>query len=135
MRTTIIHKVENPELFKQNLLLWSQRFHEIVWLDSNNYQQTYSSFDTILAVDAMSSIQTNYRDAFNTLKHYQSNCKDWIFGYLTYDLKNDVEPLESNNYDGLQFPDLFFFQPKNFHSIGRRELMKVFLLEKYHEVF
>lgn len=121
MRTTIIHKVENPELFKQNLLLWSQRFHEIVWLDSNNYQQTYSSFDTILAVDAMSSIQTNYRDAFNTLKHYQSNCKDWIFGYLTYDLKNDVEPLESNNYDGLQFPDLFFFQPK-----------KLFLFKENH---
>ncbi|WP_338358343.1 anthranilate synthase component I family protein [Yeosuana marina] len=112
MRTTISHNVENPEVFKQKLLLWSQQFHEVVWLDSNNYEQTYSSFDAVLAVDAMSSVQTNHCDAFNTLKQYQSNCKDWIFGYLTYDLKNDVEPLESNNFDGLQFPDLFFFQPK-----------------------
>ncbi len=112
LRTTISHNVENPEVFKQKLLLWSQQFHEVVWLDSNNYEQTYSSFDAVLAVDAMSSVQTNHCDAFNTLKQYQSNCKDWIFGYLTYDLKNDVEPLESNNFDGLQFPDLFFFQPK-----------------------
>ena len=27
-------------------------------------------------------------------------------------LKNDVESLESNNFDGLQFPELYFFQPK-----------------------
>ncbi|WP_339918067.1 anthranilate synthase component I family protein [Yeosuana marina] len=112
MRTTISHNVENPEVFKQKLLFWSQQFHEVVWLDSNNYEQTYSSFDAVLAVDAMSSVQTNHCDAFNTLKQYQSNCKDWIFGYLTYDLKNDVEPLESHNFDGLEFPDLYFFQPK-----------------------
>src|SRR5690606_32451593 len=37
---------------------------------------------------------------------------DWIFGYLSYDLKNDVENLKSNNSDGLDFPDLYFFQPK-----------------------
>ncbi len=112
LRTTISHNVENPEVFKQKLLFWSQQFHEVVWLDSNNYEQTYSSFDAVLAVDAMSSVQTNHCDAFNTLKQYQSNCKDWIFGYLTYDLKNDVEPLESHNFDGLEFPDLYFFQPK-----------------------
>ncbi len=112
LRTTISHNVENPEVFKQKLLLWSQQFHEVVWLDSNNYEQTYSSFDAVLAVDAMSSVQTNHCDAFNTLKQYQSNCKDWILGYLTYDLKNDVEPLESHNFDGLEFPDLYFFQPK-----------------------
>ncbi len=112
LRTTIIHKVENVEVFKQNLLVWSQQFCEVVWLDSNNYHQTYSSFDAVLAVDAISHIKTNYRDAFNTLKQYQLKCSDWIFGYLTYDLKNDVEPLESHNFDGLEFPDLYFFQPK-----------------------
>ncbi len=112
LRTTIIHKVENVEVFKQNLLVWSQQFCEVVWLDSNNYHQTYSSFDAVLAVDAMSHIKTNYRDAFNTLKQYQLKCNDWIFGYLTYDLKNDVESLESHNFDGLEFPDLYFFQPK-----------------------
>ena len=112
MRTKFIHNVDNQELFKQNVLVWSQQFHEVVWLDSNNYNQKYSSYDAILAVDAVNSIQTDYHHAFNTLKHYQSNCSDWIFGFLTYDLKNDVENLESNNFDGLQFPEMYFFQPK-----------------------
>lgn len=46
------------------------------------------------------------------MKQYQQQTKDWLFGYLSYDLKNDIEDLHSNNFDRLEFPDLFFFQPK-----------------------
>lgn len=35
----------------------------------------------------------------------------YIFGYLSYDLKNDIEPLDSENYDGSNFPDLHFWVP------------------------
>lgn len=112
MRTKYIYNIENPESFKQNILFWSQQFGEVVWLDSNNYQQAYSNYDAVLAVDANSSIHSNYNQAFDNLKQYQTKCKDWIFGYLTYDLKNDVENLQSQNFDGLQFPELYFFQPK-----------------------
>ncbi|MBT8314216.1 MAG: anthranilate synthase component I family protein, partial [Maribacter sp.] len=42
---------------------------------------------------------------------------DWIFGYLSYDLKNDVERLSSNNHDRLYFPELLFFQPKKIIKI------------------
>lgn len=117
MRTKQIHKTDNPELFKYQLLVWSQQFDDVVWLDSNNYQQTYSSYDAVLAVDSLTSIQTQAIGAFNTLKAYQSTAKDWIFGYLSYDLKNDVEALESHNFDGLQFPELYFFQPKKLFLI------------------
>ena len=127
MRTKYLHTVNDPELFKQKLLVWSQQFKEIICLDSNKYQQNYSSFDAVLAVDAVNSIQTDYNKAFNTLKHYQSNCKDWIFGYLTYDLKNDVESLESNNFDGLQFPELYFFQPKKIFLFRENEVVLLYL--------
>ena len=112
MRTSYIHTIKNPEQFKKQLLLWAQQFDDVVWLDSNHYAQTYSSFDAVLAVDAFTGIQTDYHDGFEKLKEYQTITNDWIFGYLTYDLKNDVEPLTSKNFDGLQFPDLYFFQPK-----------------------
>ena len=95
MRTKYLHTVDDLELFKQKLLDWSQQFKEVICLDSNKYQQNYSSFDAVLAVDAVNSIQTDYNKAFNTLKHYQSNCKDWIFGYITYDIKNDIELLKT----------------------------------------
>jgi para-aminobenzoate synthetase component 1 len=63
-------------------------------------------------VDAFTGIQTDYVNGFQKLKEYQSITNDWIFGYLSYDLKNDTEPLSSQNFDGLNFPDLCFFQPK-----------------------
>jgi para-aminobenzoate synthetase component 1 len=104
--------LKDSEHFKEQLLLWSQQFEDIVWLDSNNYQQLQSQYDAVLAVDAMTLIQTDYQNAFERLKEYQSMTKDWLFGYLSYDLKNDVEDLCSENFDGLDFPDLYFFQPK-----------------------
>jgi para-aminobenzoate synthetase component 1 len=98
--------------FKTQLLAWAQQFDDIVWLDSNMYLQPHSSYDSILAVDAFTGIQTDSVDGFKKLNEYQSITNDWIFGYLSYDLKNDTEPLRSQNFDGLDFPDLCFFQPK-----------------------
>lgn len=112
MRTSIHKHISDPKLFKKQLLSWSQQFREIIFLDSNDYPQHYSNYDCLLALDAFTSIKTDSHNAFEDLKQYQQTTKDWIFGYLSYDLKNDVEPLHSHNFDGLDFPDLFFFQPK-----------------------
>ncbi|WP_406683433.1 aminodeoxychorismate synthase component I [Seonamhaeicola sp. MEBiC1930] len=112
MRTKRLYKPKNTEEFKSQVLNWAQQFDDVVWLDSNNYNQEYSNYESILAVDAFTSIQTDSINAFDDLKEYQYTTKDWVFGYLTYDLKNDIEDLRSNNFDGLGFPDLYFFQPK-----------------------
>jgi len=112
LRTSITINIENPAVFKQQLLAWGQSHREIVFLDSNNYPQQYSSFDSLLAVDAFTSIKTDYNNGFEDLKAYQQTTRDWLFGYLSYDLKNDTEQLTSSNFDGLGFADLFFFQPK-----------------------
>ena len=110
------------ELFKQQLLQWAQQFDDVVWLDSNHYEQNYTNYDAVLAVDAFTTIQTVFVDAFGQLKDYQTQTKDWIFGYLTYNLKNAVENLKSSNYDGLEFPDLYFFQPKKLFFIKGNQL-------------
>lgn len=112
MRSSVKYTIENPSDFKNKLLEWSQQFDDIVWLDSNGYHQQYSSYDAVLAVDAFTTIKTDDQDAFDKLKEYQELTSDWLFGYLSYDLKNDAEELVSNNFDGLQFPELYFFQPK-----------------------
>ena len=98
--------------FKTQILSWAQQFDEVVWLDSNQFLQSHSSYDAVLAVDAFTAIQTDAKDGFEKLNEYQSTTNDWIFGYLSYDLKNDIEPLSSDNFDGLMFPDICFFQPK-----------------------
>jgi para-aminobenzoate synthetase component 1 len=117
LRTTILHHPENTEHFKEQLLQWSQQFEDVVWLDSNHHKERYSGYDAVLAVEALTVLKTDYFDAFERLKEYQTITKDWIFGYLTYDLKNTTEHLKSENFDGLEFPDLYFFQPKKLFFI------------------
>lgn len=131
MRVSIHKQISNPEQFKQQLLSWSQQFREIVFLDSNSYPQEYSSFDFILAVDAFTSLKTDFQNAFDDLKQYQQTTKDWLFGYLSYDLKNDTEDLSSANFDGLNFPDLFFFQPKKIFLLkgDQLEIQYLFLCD------
>ena len=122
MRTIISKKIDNPELFKNQLLHWSQQFTEVIFFDSNNYLQKHSSFDCVLAVDAFTSIKTDNHNAFENLKQYQQQTRDWLFGYLSYDLKNDIEKLHSNNLDRLHFPELFFFQPKKLFLLKGNKL-------------
>lgn len=112
MRTSVIKTIANPSEVKTQLLHWSQQFREAVFLDSHNTSQKYNSFDAALAVDALTSLKTDALHAFEELKQYQQVTKDWLFGYFSYDLKNALEDLKSENHDGLEFPDLFFFQPK-----------------------
>lgn len=122
MRTVITKDISHFTDFKNQLLHWANQHREVVFLDSNQYHQKYSSYDAVLAVDAFTSIKTDYENAFQDLYQYQSQTKDWLFGYLSYDLKNDTEDLQSNNFDGLNFPDLFFFQPKKLFLIKGNQI-------------
>ena len=122
MRTLLSKFIENPSHFKNQLLQWANSYREVVFLDSNSYPQKYSSFDCVLAVDGFTSIKTDHHNAFEDLKQYQGQTKDWLFGYLSYDLKNDIEDLNSANFDGLEFPDLYFFQPKKLFILNGNQL-------------
>ena len=81
LRTTKSFTVDDVTYFKENLLLWAQQFDTAIWLDSNKYQQQYSSFDCALAAEEFTSIITDYSNAFDKLKEYQSTTKDYIFGF------------------------------------------------------
>jgi len=47
------------------------------------------------------------------------NAKSWVFGYFGYDLKNQIEELESNNEDRVQFPESYFFVPETLIKISK----------------
>ncbi|WP_298782103.1 anthranilate synthase component I family protein [uncultured Polaribacter sp.] len=121
-RTNRTFSVDDIQEFKTQLLSWSQQFDTALWLDSNNYKQKYSSFNCALAIEEFTSIKTDYYNAFDKLKEYQTITKDYIFGYISYDVKNNVEQLSSNNYDNLDFADLYFFQPQKLIFINGNEI-------------
>ena len=111
-RTTRTYSIKSISNLNEKLLQWAQQYETAVWLDSNHHNQGYNSFHSILAVDEFTSIQTDVVNAFEKLKEYQSITQDYLFGYLSYDVKNATENLTSTNSDGLGFAELFFFQPQ-----------------------
>ncbi len=121
-RTNLKYNIDNIDDFKSKLLFWAQKFNVCAWLDSNSYEQKYSNYDAILAVDSHKTISSNCIGGFEKLKKFQSLTNDYLFGFLSYDMKNDVENLKSNNFDGLHFPDLYFFQPKKLFLIKGNSL-------------
>lgn len=127
MRTSRSYTIQNQTDFKQALLAWAQQYATLVWLDSNQYPSLYTEYDAILAADEFTAIKTDSFHAFQQLKEYQQTTKDWIFGYLTYDLKNDTEDLTSQNQDELQFPELYFFQPQKLFLIKGNECEVLYL--------
>ncbi len=50
--------------------------------------------------------------ALDTFLKEESNGKYWKFGFLGYDLKNEIEQINSSNSDTINFPLLHFFIPE-----------------------
>lgn len=48
---------------------------------------------------------------WEALKKFREDHPDWMFGWLGYDLKNDIEDLTSRNPDPVGLPDMYFFVP------------------------
>ena len=134
MRKGLTYVIQDSEKFKTKLLYWSQNFTHAIGLDSNNYPQNAKEFDFLLAVDSFSLIQTKDLDYLFQLKEYQINTGDWLFGYLSYDVKNAIEKLDSTNFDGLHFPDLFFFQPKKIFILKDNVLQILYLPQFEDEI-
>lgn len=106
MRTQRSFKIDSLLQSKKALFEWSRGFDDLVWLDSNSHEDAYSSFEACLAVGASQRLHTAER-----LNTFLDNEKDWLFGYFSYDFKNELENLSSHNADALNFPTIQFFQP------------------------
>jgi para-aminobenzoate synthetase component 1 len=107
----VIIPVTDPELFKLKALRWASSFDVFCYMDSNNFSDQYSKFDILLAVGIKDELLTIPGSSFEALENFRSKNPGWIMGFLTYDLKNEIEKLESCNSDYLKFPELYFFAP------------------------
>ena len=98
--------------FKQKALHWANQFEVCCLLDSNQYQDQYSSHDCLIAAGVQLELKCSSGNAFEQLKDFQSLHHTWLFGTFSYELKNEVENLKSDHPDYLNFPELYFFAPK-----------------------
>jgi para-aminobenzoate synthetase component I len=108
----------------ESCLGWAVQYPVCMVMVSNNGLNpapTYSSFDALIATGAEQELLYDGKtDFFEALKIFTKK-KDWYFGHLGYDLKNQIEKLSSNNRDELGFPDGYFFAPENLVTIAGKQ--------------
>lgn len=114
-------RVDDLQQFKQKALQWASSFDVFCCLDSNNFNDKYSKFDFLLAVGVKAELVVQTGSAFEKLEKFKAQNPGWITGFLTYDLKNEIESLESNKPDHLLFPGLYFFSPQHIVVIKNNE--------------
>ena len=126
--------ISSPIKIKDALLELSKDYNKVVWLDSNDHKDKYGNFDAILAFDRQTDKSDFSFKNIDELSNYIDNKHDWLFGYFSYDLKNEFEELTSNNFDGLHFPNVHFFQPQKIVTLKNRVLTFHYLDELSDEI-
>lgn len=106
---------ELSEVVKENILLYFADYKNIAFYDNNYYKfdsPLYSEYEIIGGIGKLSEYNPVGINKINGFQTYLEDTNDWVFGFFGYDLKNEIENLSSQNYDGLQMPDIHFFQPE-----------------------
>lgn len=112
-----VFTVKNSTLFRKQCIEWLKQFDTFCLLDSNSHvfeshNYDYSEYDLVIAADNKQSISSDATTELNDLDSFLSTSTDWNFGFFSYDLKNKIETLNSENTDHLHWPDFYFFNPK-----------------------
>lgn len=87
---------------------WADGFSHFAYFTSNDIQVLNGGFDQILFVG-----QIEVENQLNSLKDLQTKFppNQWLYGHLGYNLKNEIENLESNNASTIDYNHIGFFQP------------------------
>ena len=127
IRISKTFRLKDVSSFKKKLLKWSEKSVTSVFLNSNNHKSQINNYEAILAIDSYSEIPYTRNNSLNKLDNFLKNTQDWVFGYLSYDLKNELENLESKNIDSFDLPNLFFFQPKKIWLVSNSNVEALYL--------
>lgn len=96
--------------FWQKALHWAKSYSHACYLDGNGYSEyPYQPFPKMLAVGKPISFSTEF-SVFDILA--TKNQEDWWFGYLSYEVKNELFNLQSKSENRWDFPQAAFFAAK-----------------------
>ena len=105
------------------MLNWVNRFNICVFLDNHHYNSSNHNVECLAAAGSIAILQLPAGNALDQLEKFHRTHKDWLFGHLAYDLKNEIETLHSSHPDGIAFPDLNFFVPEVTLQLTEKDLV------------
>lgn len=117
------------EEFKKKACIWAQQFETFCILDNNQISNALAlqEIEFALAVGEADAITGTGKDDWDLFRAFidKHSGDSPLFGYLSYDLKNQIENLGSNHADGIGFAPLFFFKPIHLILIDQHGQMMV----------
>lgn len=106
--------LKHPAQFKKKALRWASSFSHCTYFNPNSIANyPHGPFREMLAAGVMDAPDFDGQQDFDTLKEYHNTHKDWLIGYFSYDLKNQVEDLHSSHPDHSRFPSIAFYIPQH----------------------
>ncbi len=104
---------------------WCSRHEEVMLLQSNRDRSLpsdeFGRYDRLLAVGAVERMEVD-EDVFSGLDRFHALQNDWVFGHLSYELKDQTHPgLSSQLPDGIGFPISHFFRPRYLVFLHRED--------------
>ena len=106
-------KKVTPSEFEE-ILKTGNAFKNFVFLTSNGAAPgSYcglSKYDFLAGINSLDSVEATSNSLEQLHQFTERNKGKWMFGFLAYDLKNEIENLNSKHTDKLNFPTLHLFR-------------------------
>jgi para-aminobenzoate synthetase component 1 len=102
------------------MLNWANRFNIFCFLDNQYYSIQPQQYECLLAAGVAHSISSNN---LKDLDGFLEDNEHWVFGHLSYELKNTIHRIYSNKEDKIGFPYLFFFVPRFLLQVRNDQLI------------
>ncbi|RSK50154.1 aminodeoxychorismate synthase component I [Hymenobacter rigui] len=98
-----------PPDFRARALHWAAQFPHCAYFEPNDLTYPEGPFERLLGVAEQAPAGPHSLDQLRQLPDATAGVPR--LGFLTYDVKNEVEQLYSHNPSGLDWPQLHFFTP------------------------
>jgi para-aminobenzoate synthetase component 1 len=76
------------------MLSWANRFNICCFLDNHQYHSTHQNVECLVAAETL-AVFSPTENVLSQLSEFNREHNDWLFGHINYDLKNEINPLQS----------------------------------------
>ncbi|MCB0429316.1 MAG: chorismate-binding protein [Flavobacteriales bacterium] len=114
MRSFQTFPIKDPVHLVPKVLAWAgKQDANIALLNSNGYPNSSQSLLVAIGVhEAFTADAAFDGNLLEALRAFQRRHSDWMFGFLSYDVKNHIEHLVSQKPQPAGFPLAYFFVPQ-----------------------
>ena len=102
------------------MLNWANRFNIFCFLDNQEYSIKPQQYECLLAAGSCGYVCS---DNIQHVDNFLTNNPGWVFGHLSYELKNSIHHFQPGKEDKIGFPVFYFFVPENLLQISENVLV------------